>query len=79
MLCSGRNSGDSAAFGTSLSEERKFFFFEKKKQKTFANGVRGPIQSGPRAPISKSFLVLFFKKELLTFFLGGPFPKEDYR
>jgi len=34
----------------------KAFFFEKKKQKTFAS----------QAPTgSKSFLVLFFKKELL--------------
>jgi hypothetical protein len=39
--------------------ERKYFFFEKKKQKTFAHG--------PRVPTDKSFLVLFFKKELLPY------------
>jgi hypothetical protein len=45
-------------------EKRKNFFFEKKKQKTFANWAE-PIRR--RAPWSKSFLVLFFKKELLSF------------
>jgi hypothetical protein len=34
-------------------EVSKYFFFEKKKQKTFTH--------------SKSFLVLFFKKELLPY------------
>ncbi len=42
------------------------FFFEKKNQKTFATWPRRFQQ--PR-PIDKSFLVLFFKKELLAFFL----------
>jgi hypothetical protein len=42
-------------------EVRKYFFFEKKKQKTFARLSR----AGRLGPISKSFLVLFFKKELL--------------
>jgi hypothetical protein len=43
----------------------KQFFFEKKNQKTFAPGVRG---GAPRTETDKSFLVLFFKKELLPFF-----------
>jgi hypothetical protein len=42
----------------------KFFFFEKKKQKTFAGAVADQME--------KSFLVLFFKKGLLAFCLGGP-------
>jgi hypothetical protein len=36
---------------------QEVFFFEKKKQKTFT--------ILPSAPTDKSFLVLFFKKELL--------------
>jgi hypothetical protein len=39
----------------------KVFFFEKKKQKTFIHWC-GPTGRCPT--ISKSFLVLFFKKEL---------------
>ncbi|HTZ69400.1 MAG TPA: hypothetical protein VMB71_02015 [Acetobacteraceae bacterium] len=47
------------------TKERKYFFFEKKKQKTFAHG---PAPSGymvgiGAAATGKSFLVLFFKKE----------------
>jgi hypothetical protein len=45
------------AFGS--SRERKVVFFEKKKQKTFANQAAMLKQA---APISKSFLVLFFQK-----------------
>jgi hypothetical protein len=41
---------------------RKYFFFEKKKQKTLTDGGRGAIQTGPGAPTDKSFLVLFLKK-----------------
>jgi len=43
---------------------RKFFFFEKKKQKTFTLGdaYRSRL---PRQPTDKSFLFLFFKKEIL--------------
>jgi hypothetical protein len=44
--------------GASEREGRKAFFFEKKKQKTSVHGVR--------ASTDKSFLVLFFKKELLA-------------
>jgi hypothetical protein len=39
--------------------KRTQFFFEKKNQKTFTNG--------PRVPIDKSFLLLFFKKEPLSY------------
>ena len=39
-------------------KESKAFFFEKKKQKTFFTAVADPTD--------KSFLVLFFKKELLA-------------
>jgi hypothetical protein len=39
---------------------RKVFFFEKKKQKTFVRAVANLME--------KSFLVLFFKKELLAVF-----------
>jgi hypothetical protein len=45
-------------------EGRKRFFFEKKKQKTFANWAPGFETS--TVQISGSFLVLFFKKELLA-------------
>jgi hypothetical protein len=41
-------------------EGRKVFFFEKKKQKTFAYGRALARQ---RAQRDKSFLLLFFKKE----------------
>jgi hypothetical protein len=47
-------------------QARKRFFFEKKKQKTFS--LKG-FQLYPGAlagAIRKSFLVLFFKKELLA-------------
>jgi hypothetical protein len=44
-------------------ETGKHFFFEKKKQKTFDYfGFGSP---GETKPNSKSFLVLFFKKEPL--------------
>jgi hypothetical protein len=49
---------------------KKQFFFEKKNQKTFANCIQYPVQKGPRqvpSATDKSFLVLFFKKELLSF------------
>ncbi len=49
--------------------KKGFFFFEKKKQKTFANFVQQWVQKGQSgaALTDKSFLVLFFKKELLAF------------
>jgi hypothetical protein len=45
---------------------RKMFFFEKKNQKTFARAVADPPESYAKG---KSFLLLFFKKEDLPFFL----------
>jgi len=44
--------------------DKKAFFFEKKNQKTFI-----PVRTLParRPPTVKSFLLLFFKKEDLTF------------
>jgi len=59
-------------YGPGGFEVRKVFFFEKKKQKTFvfvgrifypptADGRKGADSS---ATANKSFLVLFFKKEL---------------
>jgi hypothetical protein len=49
---------------------RKQFFFEKKNQKTFVCfSRRNDQQHGAgAAETSKSFLVLFFKKELLASF-----------
>ena len=51
-------------------EGKEVFFFEKKKQKTFACGVRRFVQpANPTLPVtSKSFLLLFFKKEVFLFF-----------
>jgi len=43
-------------------EARKYFFFEKKKQKTFVLSVYASDTG-----MNKSFLVLFFKKELLFY------------
>jgi hypothetical protein len=55
--------------GVPSHEERKDFFFEKKKQKTFGHLASAlPERLGPGF---KSFLVLFFKKELLSFFPYG--------
>jgi hypothetical protein len=49
----------------SLKSRSKVFFFEKKKQKTFGRLASAfPERLSPRI---KSFLVLFFKKELLPF------------
>ncbi len=42
----------------------KRFFFEKKKQKAFITAVAD--SPATRAQANKSFLVLFFKKELLA-------------
>jgi hypothetical protein len=45
-------------------------FFEKKKQKTFTHAANASFKSANflLPAISKSFLVLFFKKELLSSF-----------
>jgi hypothetical protein len=45
------------------------FFFEKKNQKTFDCAVADPPEA---YAIGKSFLLLFFKKEGLSSFLGLP-------
>jgi hypothetical protein len=50
------------------AKERKDFFFEKKKQKTFVIIELVTVTERP-TPEHKSFLVLFFKKELLASFL----------
>jgi len=51
-----------------MKEGRKNFFFEKKKQKTFGLFCAGLLQRlGPKG--IKSFLLLFFKKEVLAFLL----------
>jgi hypothetical protein len=47
-----------------VNKGRKRFFFEKKNQKTFALLVYMNAAMGG-GEVSKSFLVLFFKKELL--------------
>jgi len=47
-----------------LRRGRKRFFFEKKKQKTFM--YCGLWQERANAPRSESFLLLFFKKEVLA-------------
>jgi hypothetical protein len=51
-------------------KERKRFFFEKKKQKTFIRWVCGNAGGLPLSQKSKSFLLLFFKKEALAYFLN---------
>jgi hypothetical protein len=48
----------------SKCEKSKVFFFEKKKQKTFG---LWRARSSRRGPQGQSFLVLFYKKELLSF------------
>jgi hypothetical protein len=52
-----------------IKQGRKYFFFEKKKQKTFARWLTRLIRLA-RTETSKSFLVLFFKKELLPWCLA---------
>jgi hypothetical protein len=49
---------------------RKPFFFEKKNQKTFVN-LDHACETA-RRQIHESFLLLFFKKEVLTSFLLRP-------
>jgi hypothetical protein len=48
----------------SHEEGRKQFFFEKKNQKTF--DPLGSALATPRLQSRKSFLLLFFKKEVLS-------------
>jgi hypothetical protein len=49
-----------------MSDGLRMFFFEKKNQKTFANWPPGV--STPGAKTNKNFLLLFYKKEVLTYF-----------
>jgi hypothetical protein len=49
---------------TRSSKARRLFFFEKKNQKTFVTSAPGC--RGAHGPIKKSFLLLFFKKEVLA-------------
>ncbi len=63
-----------------MQEASKAFFFEKKKQKTFISQARRLTRALATATTrrSKSFLVLFFKKELLAcLLLAGPALAED--
>jgi hypothetical protein len=48
-------------------QESRVFFFEKKNQKTFTYCAR--FRLGPRQPV-KSLLLLFFRKEDLSFLLN---------
>jgi hypothetical protein len=50
--------------GTGRKKARKQFFFEKKNQKTLVCKI-------PFLQSSKSFLFLFFKKEILPCFFGS--------
>jgi hypothetical protein len=56
------------------ARQGKRFFFEKKKQKTFATcPCPRPATAGTaRTAMNKSFLVLFFKKEPLPSLLATP-------
>jgi hypothetical protein len=47
-----------------MQRDGRVFFFEKKNQETF---VRLRVLPANRAPCVKSFLLLFFKKEDLSF------------
>jgi hypothetical protein len=50
--------------------EGRSSFLKKRSKKLLPVGFRGPTRSGPRVPASKSFLVLFFKKEHALFSLS---------
>jgi len=52
------------------SEGSKHFFFEKKKQKTFDSPrlLSGHSLAAQKPGVIKSFLLLFFKKEVLASF-----------
>jgi hypothetical protein len=63
---------DAVSWG--VGKVRKQFFFEKKNQKTFTHAASTPFKRANLAPPArdKSFLVLFFKKELLPSLLHLP-------
>jgi hypothetical protein len=71
--CGGSNPPAPATHTQAGSEAGKYFFFEKKKQKTFARWLTRQARTA-RSSQSKSFLVLFFKKELLPFTHGTECP-----
>jgi hypothetical protein len=58
-----------AAWAEPQKKRKKMFFFEKKNQKTF---VPVPTLPARLAPTVKSFLLLFFKKEDLSFLVSKP-------
>jgi hypothetical protein len=55
------------ARGTVSGSKKKVFFFEKKNQKTFENGLRGPTLSESPMPIDKVFCFFFQRRR--PFFL----------
>jgi hypothetical protein len=52
--------------GAERSKEDSSFSEEKEAKRLLSIWLRDPIRIGSRLPSSKSFLVLFFKKELLS-------------
>jgi len=50
---------------------RKAFFFEKKKQKTFALWHARPIRKRRGCKLAKVFWFFFSKKNILSAYLGG--------
>jgi hypothetical protein len=56
-----------------MSKKERFFFSEEKKQKTFISPqllAGRPWPGSCRGRRDKNLLVLFFRKEHLSFFLG---------
>jgi hypothetical protein len=62
--------------GTGAKDLSKAFFFAKKKQKTLAHRptVYAQLSRSVRGIIRKSFLLLFFKKEGLSFYTAATAP-----
>jgi len=65
MVETARAAMTSCATPKYVTEKEKQFFFEKKNQKTFAYRVTLVPRSVPKK--TKSFLLLFFKKEVLFY------------
>jgi hypothetical protein len=55
-----------------ISEERKHFFFEKKKQKTFTHYTDRQMIRVTASAMSKGFLLPSCKKEVLPFLRSHP-------
>jgi hypothetical protein len=72
VYLAGSAGADIGAVAGYAREVRKIFFFEKKKQKTFA--ILVPCR-GNAVQTVKSFLLLFFKKEDLVFLT----PADEHR